>query len=68
MTTNLKEKEEIKDLSAKLFIAQYAMAFNHCLNSFDDSAKHLIKKHKQLEGMYDLFLDFCIDSNNFIKK
>jgi len=61
------EKEAIQSVKYKLFIIQYYEQFNHFLNNIDDSTKHLIKKNKQLDTMYDLFLDFVLDSGQIVE-
>lgn len=61
-------KEEIKPFVDRLFIAQYHQQFNNLLNSLDNTSKHIIKGNKQLNQMYDLFLDYIIDSGEQLKK
>ena len=47
----------------QLFINKYSVLFDRQLSELDDTTKHIIKNNKQLNAMYDLFLDFIIDSN-----
>lgn len=61
-------KEEIKPLVDRLFIAQYHQQFNNFLSSLDNTSKHIIRNNKQLNQMYDLFLDYIIDSGEQLKK
>jgi hypothetical protein len=66
MTSSSKEKEEIKKACDRLFLSRYNILFYKFLNTLDDSAKHLIKNNKKLNEMYDLFLDFIIDSSQHL--
>ena len=56
----------IKNLTNRLFILQYSTLFNRELASLSDSTKHLIRKNKELNSLYDLFLDFIIDSSQHL--
>ena len=51
---------------SNLFISQYIAKFNMLLGSFSESSKHIIKNNKQLNEMYDLFLDFMIDGSQHL--
>jgi hypothetical protein len=62
MTSN-----SIEELTNRLFIARYSTLFNEHLARLDDSTKHLIRNSKQLNALYDLFLDFIIDSNQHLE-
>ena len=66
MISNLKLKEELVNVSTRFFINEQLQKFQKFLASLDDVAKHIIKNNKQLNEMYDLFLDFIIDSNNIL--
>lgn len=63
-TENL--KSFTKKLTDRAFLTEYNVLFFKFLNSLDDSTKHLIKNSKQLNEMYDLFLDFIIDSSQLL--
>jgi negative regulator of sigma E activity len=63
MTTNLKDAEAARD---RLFILQYAEQFNAFLPQIDGTSKEIIRKNKALNNMYDLFLDFIIDSKRHL--
>ena len=56
-----------EELTNKLFIARFSALFNECLVKMEDSTKHIIRNNKQLNDMYDLFLDFIIDSNQHLE-
>jgi len=55
------------ETSNKLFIARYSIIFNEYLIKLNDSTKHLIRNNAQLNELYDLFLDFIIDSNQHLE-
>jgi hypothetical protein len=66
MISNLKLKKELVNVSTRFFINEQQQKFQKFLASLDDVSKHIIKNNKQLNEMYDLFLDFIIDSNNIL--
>lgn len=57
----------MKGLSSSFFISKYSAMFEKKLNELDDTTKHIIKKNKQLNEVYDLFLDFIIDSSQHLE-
>jgi hypothetical protein len=61
------EQEAILATKYRLFIVQYHEHFNHFLHLLDDSTKHLIRNNRQLNDMYDLFLDFVLDSGQILE-
>jgi len=63
-TENL--KDYTKKLTDRTILTEYNISFFKFLNTLDDSTKHLIKNSKQLNQMYDLFLDFIIDSSQHL--
>jgi hypothetical protein len=67
MITSSKEKEEIKKTCDRLFLSRYNILFYKFLVTLDDSSKHLIKNNKKLNEMYDLLLDFIIDSSQHLE-
>jgi len=52
--------KEIKD---ELLITEYNVKFSKMLHSISDSTKSVIRKSKELNDLYDLFLDFIIDNS-----
>jgi hypothetical protein len=52
----------------RLFIAQQADKFERYLATIDNDTRHIIRKNKQLNDFYDLFLDFILDSNQHLEK
>ena len=59
---------EIKNLNDRIIIETFNSKFNNLLNKFDDSTKHIIRNNKSLNEMYDLFLDFILDTSTYLKK
>jgi hypothetical protein len=49
-------------------IIKYRNAFNAAINDVDQNAKTSIKNSYCLNKIYDLFIDFIIDSNRLLKK
>jgi hypothetical protein len=68
MTTCLKEKQEIKSVCDRLLLSEYNAQFYKFLESLDDNTKHMIRHNNKLNEMYDLFLDFVIDSSNHLDR
>jgi len=66
MSEVTKEHKEIHQLTDRLFISQYQALFNKYLSQLDDNTKHIIRNNRQLNSLYDLFLDFIIDSSQHL--
>ena len=61
-------KQDVQKVDDHFFITSHNVKFYKFLNDLDDSTKHIIRNNKQLNEMYDIFLDFIIDSSNFLDK
>jgi hypothetical protein len=59
---------EKKETEQEEFIKKYSNAFNAAIGDVDNSAKATIKENYCLNKIYDLFLDFIIDSKQLLKK
>jgi|GEM_PF-3442054 len=57
-----------KENAYKDFISKYSNAFNSAISDVDSEAKANIKGNYCLNKIYDLFLDFIIDSKQVLKK
>lgn len=57
------KKEEVY----KEFIQKYSNAFNAAVEDVDRDAKDKIKGSYSLNKIYDLFIDFVIDSRRLLK-
>ena len=53
-------------MNDRYFILSYTNKFERCLNELDDSTKTVIRKNSKLNDLYDLFLDYIIDSNQHL--
>jgi len=60
-------KKEKKD-DYRDFVSKYSNAFNAAIEDVDRDAKASIKNNYCLNKIYDLFLDFIIDSKRILKK
>jgi hypothetical protein len=56
----------IQEVSDSLLMAKFNVEFNKFLHSLDDSTRQIIRKNKKLNEMYDLFLDFIIDTSQHL--
>lgn len=50
------------------FLQKYSNAFNAAIEDVDRDAKASIKSNYCLNKIYDLFIDFIIDSKRLLKK
>ena len=66
LTNSSATTEPIKSVTNRLFILQYSELFNKQLAGLSDSTKHIIRKNVELNSLYDLFLDFIIDSSQHL--
>lgn len=68
MIKNLKEvlKKEVEYTLDKCFISYYSNLFNNYLQNLSPETRALIRSNKELDKLFDLFLDFTIDSSQHI--
>lgn len=66
MTTASKGSEDLKNITTRLFLLQHIEKFNKHLTGLDNISKHIIRNNKQLNELYDLFLDFIIDGSQHL--
>ena len=59
-------KKDSLEITNRLFITTQADKFERHLKKMDESTRHLIGHNKELNELYDLFLDFIIDSNQHL--
>lgn len=55
-------------MNDRFFLTQYADKFERFLSSVDDNTRHIIRNNKQLNELYDLFLDYILDCNQHLEK
>lgn len=60
------KKKNTKDYEE--FLQRYSNAFNAAIEDVDRDAKTSIKNSYCLNKIYDLFIDFIIDSKRLLKK
>jgi hypothetical protein len=66
-TLSLK-KQDVKTVVDRYLLTLYADKFERLLNSVDSTTRDMIRKNKQLNEFYDLFLDFILDVNQHLEK
>jgi len=59
-------KKDSLEITNRFFITTQADKFERHLKKMDESTRHLIRHNKELNELYDLFLDFIIDSNQHL--
>lgn len=60
-------KNDVSEIANRVFIVTHADKFERFLKQLDEPTRHLIRKEKQLNELYDLFLDFIIDANQHLE-
>ena len=55
-----------KEVKYDAFITSYHIRFHSLIDGLTPEIKHTIKMSKELNDMYDCFLDFIIDSKRII--
>lgn len=63
MSKHVKEVESTVD---RLFISQYNALFNEYLTKVEPSTRELVRRNKNLNDLYDIILDFIIDSSHHL--
>lgn len=51
-----------EDVALRVFLTEHSDKFQRYLAKLDNNTKHIIRNNKQLNELYDLFLDYIIDS------
>jgi len=59
-------KEEVKQVLDNCFITKYSNLFSKFLQELSPSTRDVIRKNKELNEMFDLFLDFILDSSQHL--
>ena len=55
-----------KEVKYDAFISSYHIKFLNLIDGLTPEIKHTIKRSKELNDMYDCFLDFIIDSKRIV--
>ena len=61
--------EHVKEINStvdRLFISQYNTLFNVYLNRVNPPTRELVRSNKELNELYDIVLDFIIDSSHHL--
>lgn len=51
-----------EDVVLRVFLTEHSDKFQRYLAKLDNNTKYIIRNNKQLNELYDLFLDYIIDS------
>jgi len=65
---NLKEntKQDIQDVVEGCLLTRYSNLFSSYLQKLSPSTRETIRHNKELNELYDLFLDFTIDASQHL--
>jgi len=55
-------------MSERLFITESHHRFNTFIDSLDAPTRHMIRKNAQLNALYDIVLDYVLDSAIILDK
>lgn len=58
--------KEVAGTIDRLFISRYNALFNEYLNKVEPSTRELMRRNKELNELYDIILDFIIDSSHHL--
>jgi hypothetical protein len=61
--------EHVKEVAGtvdRLFISQYNALFNEYLTKVEPHTRELVRRNKELNELYDIILDFIIDSSHHL--
>lgn len=59
-------KSDIKEIVDSCFIAKYNSLFSRFLQKLSPESRDIIRKNKELDELFDLFLDFILDSSQHL--
>jgi hypothetical protein len=59
-------KKDIKDIVDSCFISKYSTLFNNYLQKLSPETRDIIRKNKELNDLFDLFLDYTIDASQHL--
>jgi len=59
-------KKDIEKTVDNCFISRYHDLFNNALQQLSPFTRDTIRKNKELDKIYDLFLDFIIDASQHL--
>lgn len=59
-------KQEVRDVIDSCFIAKYNKLFGDFLQRLSPITREQIRKNKELDELFDLFLDYILDSSQHL--
>ena len=59
-------KEDVTDVIDRCFITKYNNLFSTFLQKLSPHTRDLIRKNKELDELFDMFLDFILDSSQHL--
>lgn len=59
-------KEDVRDVIDSCFIAKYNGLFGKYLQKLSPETREVIRKHRELDELFDLFLDYILDSSQHL--
>jgi len=68
MTTNLKDnvKQDTQRVLDSCLITRYNTYFTEYLQKLSPETREIIRKNKELDCLFDLFLDFILDTSQHL--
>lgn len=59
-------KKDVQDVVEQCFLSRYSNLFNNYLQKLSPSTREQIRNNKELNDLFDLFLDFTIDASQHL--
>ena len=59
-------KQDVESVVDDLFITKYSNLFSKYLQDLSPHTREIIRNNKELNEMFDLFLDFILDSSQHL--
>jgi len=59
-------KEDVQDVVDNCFISRYSNLFASYLRKLSPETRDIIRKNKELNELFDLFLDYTIDASQHL--
>ena len=59
-------KKDVQDVVEHCFLSRYSSLFSEYLQKLSPSTREQIRHNKELNELYDLFLDFTIDASQHL--
>lgn len=59
-------KKDVQEVIEHCFLSRYSNLFNNYLQNLSPTTRELIRSNKELNELFDLFLDFTIDASQHL--